>query len=296
MGELKCVGSERLVRLGISMTQLHMLHMLERHGELPMSRLAEMLDVSLSATRPAWSIAIEERGFVERIRVPSDRRIVLVRITVAGRPDARRRRDRCASGIDPARPRRARPDAQLAAVGRSHGATSGSPSRPRSRTTRPTHHAPPIPGEEIRPAHGSVPADATSEYVPTLEEDPALGLSHRAKMEILFAVMLGPVPRRPRPDHRRPGPADHRHPAVRQRLLRLGDHHLPADQHDQRPVLGQAVRPLRPQADLHDRHRHLPGRLGPVRPEPEHGHAHPLPRHPGHRRRLAVPGRPRGHR
>src|SRR6476659_916063 len=29
------------------------------------------------------------------------------------------------------------------------------------------------------------------EYIPTLEEDPALGLSHRAKMEILFAVMLG---------------------------------------------------------------------------------------------------------
>src|SRR5262245_4795634 len=29
------------------------------------------------------------------------------------------------------------------------------------------------------------------EYVPTLEEDPALGLSQRAKLEILFAVMLG---------------------------------------------------------------------------------------------------------
>ena len=26
---------------------------------------------------------------------------------------------------------------------------------------------------------------------PTVEEDPALGLSHRQKMEILFAVMLG---------------------------------------------------------------------------------------------------------
>ena len=26
---------------------------------------------------------------------------------------------------------------------------------------------------------------------PSLEEDPALGLSHRAKMEVLFAVMLG---------------------------------------------------------------------------------------------------------
>ncbi len=32
---------------------------------------------------------------------------------------------------------------------------------------------------------------AGEEYVPTLDEDPALGLSHRAKMEILFAVMLG---------------------------------------------------------------------------------------------------------
>ena len=27
--------------------------------------------------------------------------------------------------------------------------------------------------------------------VPSLAEDPALGLSHRAKMEVLFAVMLG---------------------------------------------------------------------------------------------------------
>ena len=33
------------------------------------------------------------------------------------------------------------------------------------------------------------PTDATRG--PTLEEDPALGLSHREKLEILFAVMLG---------------------------------------------------------------------------------------------------------
>ena len=84
MGELKCVGSERLVRLGISMAQLHVMHMLEGHGELPMSRLAEMLDVSLSAATGLVD-RVEERGFVERIRVPSDRRIVLVRITIAGR-------------------------------------------------------------------------------------------------------------------------------------------------------------------------------------------------------------------
>ena len=53
MGELKCIGSERLVRQGISMTQLHVMHMLERHGEMAMSRLAELLDVSaLECDRP----------------------------------------------------------------------------------------------------------------------------------------------------------------------------------------------------------------------------------------------------
>ena len=45
MAELKCIGSERLVRQGISMTQLHVMHLLDHHGEMPMSRLAEMLDV-----------------------------------------------------------------------------------------------------------------------------------------------------------------------------------------------------------------------------------------------------------
>src|SRR5215813_8650393 len=29
------------------------------------------------------------------------------------------------------------------------------------------------------------------DYTPSLAEDPALGLSHRAKLEILFAVLLG---------------------------------------------------------------------------------------------------------
>jgi hypothetical protein len=32
---------------------------------------------------------------------------------------------------------------------------------------------------------------SADDYTPSLEEDPALGLSHRAKMEVLFAVMLG---------------------------------------------------------------------------------------------------------
>ena len=83
-GELKCIGSERLVRQGISMTQLHVLNLLDRHGEMAMSRLADMLDVSMSAASGLVD-RIEERGYVERIRVPSDRRVVIARVTDVGR-------------------------------------------------------------------------------------------------------------------------------------------------------------------------------------------------------------------
>lgn len=84
MAELRCIGSERLLRLGVSMSQLHVMSMLDRHGEMPMSRLAEMVDVSLSNATGLID-RMEERGFVERIRVPDDRRVVLVRITTSGR-------------------------------------------------------------------------------------------------------------------------------------------------------------------------------------------------------------------
>jgi DNA-binding MarR family transcriptional regulator len=82
-GEMKCIGSERLVRQGISMTQLHVLNLLDRHGEMAMSRLADMLDVSMSAATGLVD-RIEEHGYVERLRVPSDRRVVLTRITELG--------------------------------------------------------------------------------------------------------------------------------------------------------------------------------------------------------------------
>jgi DNA-binding MarR family transcriptional regulator len=83
MGEVNCLGSERLLRQGISMAQLHVLHLVESHGEMAMSRLADMLDVSLSNATGLID-RVEERGFVERIRVPADRRIVMVRLTPAG--------------------------------------------------------------------------------------------------------------------------------------------------------------------------------------------------------------------
>jgi len=84
LGELKCLGSERLRRLGVSMGHLHAMALLERHGRLSMSRFAELLDVSLSnATGLVDRMA--ERGLVERIRVPDDRRVVLVELTDLGR-------------------------------------------------------------------------------------------------------------------------------------------------------------------------------------------------------------------
>jgi len=83
MMELKCVGSERLLRHGVSMTQLHILHMLDRHGQMAMSRLAEVLDVSVSNATGLVD-RMEERGLVARTRVPEDRRVVLVQVSSAG--------------------------------------------------------------------------------------------------------------------------------------------------------------------------------------------------------------------
>jgi len=80
---MKCAMSERLVRLGISMAQLNILYTLHRSGEMSMSRLADVLNVSLSSATGLVD-RMEERGFIERTRVPEDRRVVLVRIAEAG--------------------------------------------------------------------------------------------------------------------------------------------------------------------------------------------------------------------
>ena len=83
-GELRCVSSERLVKQGVSMTHLHVLSMLEHHGDLTMSHLADLLGVSLSNVTGLID-RMEERAFVERIRDREDRRVVLVRLTPGGR-------------------------------------------------------------------------------------------------------------------------------------------------------------------------------------------------------------------
>lgn len=84
LAELKCLGSERLRRLGVSMGHLHAMALLERHGRLSMSRLAELLDVGLSNVTGLVD-RMEERGLVSRVRVPDDRRVVLVELTDHGR-------------------------------------------------------------------------------------------------------------------------------------------------------------------------------------------------------------------
>ena len=83
VGSLRCAGSQRLVRLGISMTHFHVLTLLRHHDAMPMGHLAEILDASVSSATGIID-RMEERGLVERVRVPGDRRVVLVRPTQAG--------------------------------------------------------------------------------------------------------------------------------------------------------------------------------------------------------------------
>ena len=79
----RCAGTGRLVKAGVSMTHMHVMWLLQHHGDLSMSRLAELLDVSFSNATGIID-RMEERGLVERVRHPDDRRVVLVRIAPGG--------------------------------------------------------------------------------------------------------------------------------------------------------------------------------------------------------------------
>jgi DNA-binding MarR family transcriptional regulator len=83
VGSLRCAGSQRLVRLGISMTHFNVLTLRRHHDSMPMSRLAEVIGASMPSATGIVD-RMEERGLVERVRVPDDRRIVLVQPTQAG--------------------------------------------------------------------------------------------------------------------------------------------------------------------------------------------------------------------
>jgi len=81
---LRCASTGRLVRQGVSMTHVHVLWLLDEHGELPMSQVAELVGVS-DSNASGLIDRMEERGLVERVRVSDDRRVVRVRIVAGGR-------------------------------------------------------------------------------------------------------------------------------------------------------------------------------------------------------------------
>ena len=83
IGELRCASMGRLVQSQVSMSQLHVLWLLQHHGAMPMSRLADLLGVSMSNATGLID-RMEANVLIERIRVPDDRRLVLVQPTAAG--------------------------------------------------------------------------------------------------------------------------------------------------------------------------------------------------------------------
>jgi DNA-binding MarR family transcriptional regulator len=83
VGELRCASMARLVQSHVSMSHTHVLWLLQHHGAMAMSRIAELLDVSLSNATGIID-RMEEKGLVERVRVPDDRRLVLVKPGAAG--------------------------------------------------------------------------------------------------------------------------------------------------------------------------------------------------------------------
>lgn len=68
----------------LSLIHLHVLTILEAEGPIPMSKLADTLDVSVASTTGIIG-RMEERGLVERSHGEADRRVVLVQATVAGK-------------------------------------------------------------------------------------------------------------------------------------------------------------------------------------------------------------------
>ena len=71
------------LRGSLSLVHLHVLTVLQVHGPMPMSKLADELDVSVASLTGIVD-RMEARGLVERRREPGDRRVVLVRRTQAG--------------------------------------------------------------------------------------------------------------------------------------------------------------------------------------------------------------------
>jgi MarR family transcriptional regulator for hemolysin len=80
----RAAHTRRLGRRGITGSQTMLLFHLRMRGDMPMGRLADLLGIGLPNLTGIVD-RMEERGLVERRRVPDDRRLVLVSLTAEGR-------------------------------------------------------------------------------------------------------------------------------------------------------------------------------------------------------------------
>jgi DNA-binding MarR family transcriptional regulator len=80
----RCAIARRIHHSGISLGHLQILWILQEHGPLPVSRLAEWLGIGVPNATGLLD-RMEQRGLVERMRDAEDRRVVLARMTDAGR-------------------------------------------------------------------------------------------------------------------------------------------------------------------------------------------------------------------
>jgi DNA-binding MarR family transcriptional regulator len=80
----RCAVARRVHHSGISLGHLQILWILQEHGPLPVSRLADWLGIG-APNATGLLDRMEQRGLVQRARDAEDRRVVLARMTDEGR-------------------------------------------------------------------------------------------------------------------------------------------------------------------------------------------------------------------
>jgi DNA-binding MarR family transcriptional regulator len=84
----KAAFASRCHERSISMAHVFLMSMLDKHGAVPMTRVAELLGSGLPTATGLVS-RMEERGLVRRDHDTKDRRVVLVSLTDAGEAEIR---------------------------------------------------------------------------------------------------------------------------------------------------------------------------------------------------------------
>jgi DNA-binding MarR family transcriptional regulator len=79
----RCAFAQRCRDLSLSTAHVYLMTLLESHGPLSMSQLAELLQMALPNATGLVD-RVHERGIVDRVRDTADRRVVLVRLTRSG--------------------------------------------------------------------------------------------------------------------------------------------------------------------------------------------------------------------